>query len=209
MIAHPEKPARLFYPGWVVFSAAAVGAGGWIAWRMMALVVQLVGDTLVVDGQRRITEDFLFLYILLPVIGLVSGMVQALWLKGALPHLKGWALATLVSWLLPFGVGAIFSGILSSIAGDNPTWVVLGLMLMGAFMGLPQWLVLRRQAQRGWLWLAGMAAGWGMVAVFNRLSNEPMAVLAAIALLPALTTALAWWLMLAWLPKRSQTVNDA
>lgn len=209
MIAHPEKPAWLFYPGWIVFSAAGVGIGAWIAWRMMALVVQLVGDTLVVDGQRHITEDYLFFYILLPVIGLVSGAVQAMWLKSVFPHLKGWALATLVSWLMPFGVGAVISALLQRPVEIEPGWVIASFVLAGAFFGLPQWLLLRRRVPHVWVWLLAMAVGWGMVALFNRISSEPEIVLATVAVLPALTTALAWWLMLAWLPKRSQTENDA
>ncbi len=209
MVSQPEKPSRLFYPGWVVVSAAAVGAGGWIAWRMMALVVQLVGDTLVVDGQRHITEDYLFLYILLPVIGLASGTAQALWLKGALPRLKGWALATLVSWLLPFGVGAIISTLLKLPVEIKPGWVIASFVLAGAFFGLPQWLLLRRQVQQPWLWLAAMAAGWGLVRVFAYLNSEPWVMLTSVALLPALTTALAWWLMLDWLPGRSHREDHA
>jgi len=196
MIGYSAKPAWHFYPGWIVLSAGAVAAGAWSAWQIMRQVVRLVGDTVVVSGQQHITEDFIFIYVLLPVLGVFSGVAQALWLKGALPRLKGWALATLVGWLLPLGVGALISALFPAPVEVQAGWMAVGLALVGGSMGLPQWLVLRPHLAHAWVWLLALATAWGMVGLLNQVSTQPEVLLLAVALLPALTTALAWWLLL-------------
>lgn len=193
---HPAKPAWHFYPGWMVLSAGAVAAGAWSAWQMMQQVVRLVGDTVVVSGQQHITEDFLLVYLLLPVIGVFSGVAQALWLRRSLPQARGWALATLMGWLLPLGVGALLSALFPAPGEVSPGLMAAGLALVGGSIGLPQWLVLRRHLAYAWVWLVALAAAWGMVGLLNQVSTQPEVLLLAVALLPALTTALAWWLLL-------------
>ena len=51
----------------------AVVAAGLISLALIILITQIVGDTIQVGGQSRITEDFLFMYVLFPVIGLLTG----------------------------------------------------------------------------------------------------------------------------------------
>lgn len=195
MNGYSVKPAWHFYPVWIVLSAGAVAAGAWSAWQILQQVVRLVGQTVVVSGQQHITEDYLFLYLLLPVIGIFSGVAQSLWLRRSLPQAGGWALATLVGWLLPFGVGALISALFPAPVEVSPGLMAAGLALVGGSIGLPQWLVLRPHLAHAWLWLVAQAAAWGMVGLLNQVSTQPDVLLLVVALLPALTTALAWWVL--------------
>ena len=40
------------------------------------IMVKLFGDTIVVDGQTRITEDYLWAYTFIPWFGILLGLIQ-------------------------------------------------------------------------------------------------------------------------------------
>jgi hypothetical protein len=204
-IANNEKPRRSFYLGWVTLNSIAVVAAGFIAWALMGLITKIVGDTIQVGGQTRIIEDSLFLYVLFPIVGVVTGIFQYILLRRYLPRMRGWIAATFLGWLMPFITGEL---ILMVLAQRNDTVsIMLGLLLIGATVAVPQWWLLRQRVRYASWWILANGFGWGMIGLLNLVTNEPFPVLVAIAMMPAIATGIACWLLLDGLPK--QQVKDS
>ena len=205
MIIANEKPRWSFYLGWVGLNLIAVVIGGSIAWVLISQITKVVGGTIQVGGQTRITEDFLFLYVLFPIIGLSTGFFQYILLRRYLPHMAWWIAATLVGWLIPFITGYF---VLKALAYRNDTFsIMLGMLLIGATMALPQWWMLRQRVRHASWWLVAYGLGWCLVGLLNLVTTEPLPVLLAIALMPAITTGIACWLLLDWLPNHELKSN--
>jgi hypothetical protein len=199
-----EKPGWGFYPAWIFLNAVAVFIATGIAWSAVAQAANIVGDTIVVNGQRRITEDFLLFYIWFPVIGLTTGLAQYALLRHLIPNLRWWVAATVLGWLLPFLAGFILTPIFNSSQDIVIMWSLIGMPMIGVVIGLPQWLVLRRKVHRAYLWILAHALGWWAFGILNLFSSEPNAVITAIALIPAFATGFACWLLLDRLPNRAE-----
>ena len=191
-----RKPEWMFYPGWVVLSAISMPIAWNIAWAIMSQIVKVVGGTIKPGGQTHITEDFLGFYVLLPVLGLVTGSLQYLLLRRYLPRMGWWIAATVLGWLLPavvLGLFALFSTTLSS---------ALFLVLIGGSIGLVQWLVLRQHVRRAALWILASVLGWGVaILVAGETISSQLDVL-AVVFLPPTAASIAWWLLLEKLPQR-------
>jgi len=200
MSAEVQKPGALFYLGWIILNAAAVILGWYVAWALISLVENVVGGTIVVGGQTRITEDVLFMYLLFPVVGLLSGTVQYILLRRYLPRMAGWIPATFLGWLLPFAVGYLVTRLL--VPGNSTAWILLGLSVFGAAIALPQWWMLRLRVKHAGWWVLYFAFGWGMVGFLNTFTSEPLPVILGIAVFPAITTSIACWILLDRLPNQ-------
>jgi hypothetical protein len=197
MIIPNEKPRWFFYFGWVVLNVVAVIMALLVCWAIISQIIQIVGGTIQVGGQSQITEDFLFMNVLLPIIGLVTGAFQYILLRRYLPHMVWWIAATLVGWLTLL----LIRWLIPFLAPSNSTFsIMLGLLLIGATMALPQWWMLRQRVYHASWWLLAYGVGWGLVGLLNLVTSDPLPVLLAIALMPAVTTGIAWWLLLDWLP---------
>ncbi len=205
MIPNNEKPRWFFYLEWIVLNALSVVIAWYIAWALISLIAMVIGDTIQVNGRSHITEDFLFVYILLPTIGLLTGILQYILLRRYLARISWWILATVLGWVLPFFLGSILTGLL---APNKSTFLImLAMLLIGATIALPQWWILRQQVRHASWWILAFGLGWWMIGVLNRVTSEPFAVLLAIALLPTLGTSIACWLLLDWLPKHELTAE--
>jgi len=200
MIANNEKPRWSFYLGWVVLNFIAVVIAWSIAWKLISQITKIVGGTIQVGGQSRFTEDFLFFYVLFPIIGLLTGILQYILLRRYLPHITWWIVATFLGWLMPFITGTL---ILRVLAYKNDTFfIMLGMLLIGATIAVPQWWLLRHRVRYAFWWFLAYGVGWEMVGLLNLVTSDPLPVLLAIALMTAITTGVAWWLLLEWLPNR-------
>ena len=199
-IANYDKSRWFFYLEWVVLNAITVVAAGYAALALLSLITGVFGDTIQVAGQTHITEDFLLFYVFCPMIGLLTGILQYALLRRYLQHMAWWIAATLLGWLLPFGVGFVFTALIPR--GPNPAipWEVPGLMLIGMTIALPQWWMLRKRVHHAAWWILANGIGLGMVGVLNHLSTEPFAVLSAVVLMPAIATGIVCW-RLVTLPK--------
>lgn len=200
LIAQVEKPRWPFYLGWVVLNSLAVVAAGFVAWALLILITQVVGDRIQIAGESRITEDALLVYVLFPVIGLVLGFLQYLLLRRYVPRLIGWIPATFLGWLMPFITGFFLISVLT--LGNDTFSLMLGLLLIGASIALPQWFLLRQRVRHAFWWILAGGIGWGLVGLLNLVTSEPLPVLLAIGLLPAMATGLACWLLLDWYPEQ-------
>jgi len=204
-----RKPTWLFYPGWVALSAISIPIAWSITWAIVSRIVQVVGGTIQVAGQSHITEDFIGGYVLLPMLGLIIGVLQYLLLRRYLPRMVWWIPATVLGWALPFLLGLAFVGWLPALAID-PVWSgVLGFALIGASIGVCQWLVLRRRIHRATLWVLASILGWGMSGLVSGETISSQLDVIALALLPPTAVSLAWWLLLDKLPTRNLRSTDS
>ena len=193
-----RKPGWIFYPGWIAFTSISMLIAWAIAWAIIAQIVRVVGATMLVSGQRHITEDFLGLPVLVPVLGLLTGLLQYLLLRGYLPRMSWWIAATLLGWLLLFAVGLLSA----RFSVTMPP--ALAVALVAGLVGLPQWLLLRRRVSHAGYWMLSSVLGWGVALL---LVNGPISSqqdVLAVALLPPIAGSMAWWLLLDKLPHRAR-----
>jgi len=204
-----RKPAWLFYPGWVALSAISIPIAWAITWAIVSRIVQVVGERIQVAGESHITEDFIGGYVLLPMLGLLIGVLQYLLLRRYLPRMVWWIPATVLGWALPLLLGLASVGWLPALAMD-PVWSgALGFALIGASIGVCQWLVLRRRIHRATLWVLASILGWGMSGLVIGETISSQSDVIALALLPPTAVSLAWWLLLDKLPTRNLRSTDS
>jgi len=198
-----RKPKWFFYPGWVALSALSGPVAWWIAWLIISQVEKVVGDTIQIAGQTRITEDFLLGYILYPLFGLLTGLLQYLVLRRHLPQMGWWIAATVLGWLLPFAVMGLVSTIVPTSLDLGSTWarILLG-MLIGGSMGLVQWLVLRLRIRYAAWWILSSVLGWTTTALVTGDTLSTVLDMLAVVLLPPMASSIALWFLLVKLPRR-------
>jgi hypothetical protein len=204
-IANNKKSRWLFYLKWVVLNDITNVVAGYVAFALLLLIAGVIGDTMQVAGQTRITEDFLWFYVLCPILGLFTGILQYVLLRRYLPHMAWWIAATLFGWLLLFIVSFIFTAIIPHGLDPATPWEVLGVTLMGMTIALPQWWMLRKRVHHAAWWILANGIGWAVVGLLNHLHSEPFIVISAIALIPAIATGVACW----WLITQPKTGNEA
>ena len=186
MIIANEKPGWFFYFRWVALNAIAVIMAHYITWAIMSLVTER-GD------------DGLFLYLLFPIIGLLTGILQYILLRRYLPHMGWWIAATFLGWLMPFVIGFIFSSVI--IPGNSTVRIVLGMIVLGTTVALPQWWLLRKRVQHAWWWVLVSGLAWGMVGLYDLFTlYDLFPVLLGFAVVLAIATSIACWLLLDRLP---------
>jgi hypothetical protein len=186
MIIANEKPGWFFYLGWVALNAIAVIMAWYITWAIMPLVTE--------RGEGTHLLDLLF-----PIIGLLTGILQYILLRRYLPHMGWWIAATFLGWLMPFVIGFIFSRLF--IPGSSTVRIVLGMIVLGTTVALPQWWLLRKRVQHAWWWVLVFGLAWGMVGLFDLLTlSDLFPVLLGFAVVPAIATSIACWLLLDRLP---------
>ena len=164
MIIDNEKPHWPFYLIWVMLSFLCVPIAFFLNFAILAIIIHFVGDFIYVDGVRHITEDYLFIYTFIPIVGLLTGELQYSLLRRYLPRMGWWVLATTGGWLL---------GMLLFLIPYRLNWTNRSLnldivfILMGLAIGTTQWLLLRRRVpQAGW-WIAANVVGWGLLALIT------------------------------------------
>jgi hypothetical protein len=197
MITDNRKPEWFFYPGWVVLSAISIPIAWVIYWALISLIKKVVGGTIQVGGQTRITEDFLLLYILCPALSLVTGLLQYLLLRRYLQRMGWWIATTTLGWSLAFiGGSLLYRASYTTLDVNSMGFVALSIVLVGGAIGLAQWLVLRRRVRYAAWWILANVLGWGALIV-----GETFSSLLAFLMMPAIATSFALWLLLDKLPQ--------
>ena len=192
-LAKENKPRWYFYLVWVAGHFIALIIAWFLAIGITLLMVTLVGDMIQVGGQEHITEDFLFTPIMLPVIGLVMGTLQYFLLRRYLPQMGWWIAATVAGWLLLFVLVPL---LIALLRGDNSVGsLMLGLLLIGVTIALPQWWMLRRRTERAFWWIILIAVSLSAGGVLRFVTSDPGTVVGFAVLYP-LATGAACWLML-------------
>jgi hypothetical protein len=144
MIADSRKPKWFFYPGWVVLSTLSIPIAWLISGVIISQIERVVGGTIEVAGRTRITEDFLFEYVFVPILVLLIGLLQYLLLRHYLPRIGWWIAATALGW--PLGIAVVYLGyaIWPVALNANSMWSA---MLIGAVTGLALWWLLAHLPQ--------------------------------------------------------------
>lgn len=99
-------------------------------------------------------------------IGVAVGLAQWLVLRQVIRRAGWWILASTVGWGIGWAI--IVTGLVVPPNGTGLTALISGAIL-GIYIGLAQWIVLRRNvAQAGW-WLPASIAGWmmGLLGLFG------------------------------------------
>lgn len=202
MTIDDRKPRRLFYPAWIALSAISIPIAGGIAWVLVSQIKNVVGGTIQVGGQTRITEDYLGTYILLLALGLTAGFLQYLLLRRHLPRMGWWIAATTAGLLLGFVGGRLLFRTLHTNL-DTLLLEILMTVLLGGSMGLVQWLLLRQRVRHAAWWILANVLGWGVFGLgAATLSNQMLIPIVGVLLVPGIATSVALWLLLDRLPRR-------
>ncbi len=196
----PEsKPDRYFYIAWILWTTFCIPIAYFIVMILLLIVERFIGDYIYVNGVKHITEDYLAVYFLAPMMGLVTGAVQYGLLRRILPRMGWWVPATTGGWLLGMALVAAFI----RLQWMAPAQLNLTFILMALSIGLAQWLVLRRRLPRAGWWILASLLGWGLVALVNRGNSIDQYGLLVLGFFPACATAVG----LAWLTKQTHPAD--
>jgi len=186
MIANIEKPRWFFYAIWIILTSLCLPIAFFLSLAILRIISNLVGDFIYVDGIRHITEDYLGLYVFVPVAGILTGVLQYGLLRRYLPRMGWWVLATTGGWLLGALLIAI-PGWLNWMEGSFN--LDLAFVLMGLAIGAGQWLLVRRRLSRAAWWVGANVVGWGLPALITAGNTLGQFGLFALGFLPACATA--------------------
>jgi hypothetical protein len=191
-----KKPEWFFYPSWIILTVLCVPIAFILDLVILKVITMFVGDFIYVDGVRRITEDYLSMYTFVPIVGLLTGLLQYALLRRYLLRMGWWVWATTGGWL----VGVL----LIVISGRLNFWtyesfdIDLAFIVLGLSIGAGQWLLLRRRLPRAGWWVGVTVLGWGLLGLITGDTLDQFGLL-AMGFLPACVTAV----MLALLMNRA------
>jgi len=160
MIINHKKPKWSFYPAWIILTMLCVPIAFLLAIAVLRVITSIVGDTIYVDGVRHITEDYFRMIIYIPFVGFLTGVLQYILLRRYLPRMGWWVLATTGGWLL--GTFLILIPGLRNFWTYEPYDIYLMDIVLGLFIGVSQWLLLRQRLPRAGWWIGANVVGWGL-----------------------------------------------
>jgi hypothetical protein len=186
MIAKHEKPRWFFYPIWIILTSLCVPIAFFVTLVILRIIISFVGDFIYVGGGRHITEDYLAIYTFVPVLGLLTGVIQYGMLRRYLPGMGWWVLATIGGWLLGMLLIAIPIWLHWTDGSIN---LDLAFILMGLGIGVGQWLLLRRLLPRASWWIGANVVGWGLLGLMTTGNTLDQFGLFTLGSIPACVTA--------------------
>ena len=97
------------------------------------------------------------------LIGVPLGLAQWLVLRRLIPLSPLWVLAFPVGWVLSMLVPvAIPASLWQIVDSESAITLTILYIVMGAVIGLPQWLMLRRRLTKAAWWILGSSVGMGL-----------------------------------------------
>jgi hypothetical protein len=187
MSANSTKPHLPFYLLWILLTLLCIPIAFFLDLAILRIIIHFVGDVILVDGTRRITEDYLGIYTFIPIVSLLTGVVQYLLLRRYLAHMGWWVVATIGGWLVGMSLTLIPGWFHWTTSWSH---LDLAFVIMGSSIGVWQWLVLKRCLPRAGWWIGANVAGWGLVALITEGNSLGQFGLLAFGLSPACVTAL-------------------
>lgn len=194
-----KKPVRSsFYLGWIVLTSLSVPIAYFFRIITLKIITNIVGDFVFVNGVRHITEDYLAMYVLVPSISILTGVLQYALLRRYLPRMGWWVFVTVAGWFL--GVLLIALPVWLGWTDTPLNNLDLIFLVMGLAIGITQWLLLRRRlALAGW-WIAASALGWGLLGLITPGNSLDQYGLFTLGFLPACATAAMLALLMSRVP---------
>ena len=102
-------------------------------------------------------------FVALLVVGILFGLAQWLVLRHFIPVSPLWVVTIPISWFLFYFIAYIIpDSLLQNVDDEAASTLTIGFLVLGAVMGLSQWLILRRKLTRAALWLLGSSLGVGL-----------------------------------------------
>lgn len=188
-----KKPEWSFYLLWVVLTLLCIPTAFFIDLMILRVITSFVGDFIIVNGIRHITEDYLAMYPFILVAGLLTGGFQYVLLRQYLPRMGWWVLATAGGWLL----GALLIALTSLFHwAEMSTNIDLIFSVMGLSIGFGQWLLLRQRLPKAGWWIPANIAGWYLLALITPGNSIGQFGLFLLGFLPACLTAAALALLM-------------
>jgi len=140
----------------------------------------------------------------LPLILVLPGLAQWLWLRRLLDVTPFWMLTIpLASIVFLCLIVSIPASLWQEVNGEATVTIAALYGVLGALIGLVQWLMLRRRVRAAWIWVATSAAalslGFALALSTGLIDRFEMAGYAAVVFVYAACSAVA----LAWLLSRS------
>jgi hypothetical protein len=191
-----RKPGWAFYPGWILVSGLAVPLAWGLALGPVILITRVVGDTVELAEQTHITADAVFPYVLLPMIGLLTGLGQSILLGRILPRMAGWIAATIAGYVLPLILGPLVPGGVAGVLDGGWLAGAVGFAGIGALIGVCQWLVLRRRVDGAGWWIPFVAAGWAITGMVTGATVSSLPAVLVVALVPPVVGSAGMWMLL-------------
>ena len=97
------------------------------------------------------------------ILGIPFGLAQWLVLRRFLPVSPLWVMTIPISWFLFYFIAYIIpDSLLQNVDDEAASTLTIGFLVLGAVMGLSQWLILRRKLTRAALWILGSSLGVGL-----------------------------------------------
>jgi hypothetical protein len=191
--ANLKKPEWFFYLGWIILTSLCIPIAFFFSIITLKIITNLVGDYIVVNGVRHITEDYLAMYVFVPIVSLLTGALQYWLLRHYLPRMGWWVLVTVAGWFL----GGLLIALHGWLGWINPplNYMDLIFLIMGLAIGSSQWLLLRRRFARAGWWIAANVTGWSLLGLITPNNSLGQFGLFTLGLLPACATAMLAWPM--------------
>jgi hypothetical protein len=193
-----KKPERSFYLRWIVLTAFSAPIAFFFSLIALKIVTNIVGDYVVVNGVRHITEDYLAMYALVPSISILTGVLQYVLLRQCLPRMGWWVLVTVAGWFLGVLLIALPGWLGWMDAPLNNLDLIF--LMMGLAIGITQWLLLRRRLPLAGWWIAASALGWGLLGLITPGNSLDQYGLFTLGFLPACATAAMLALLMSRVP---------
>ncbi|MBK9926933.1 MAG: hypothetical protein IPP66_16805 [Anaerolineales bacterium] len=176
-----------FYVSWIVLTSLCVPIAYLLSIIILKIITNIVGDYVFVNGIRHITEDYLAMYILVPSVSALTGLMQYGLLRKYLDHMGWWILVTVAGWSLGFLLILLPSWLNWTDAPLSNLDLIF--LLMGLGIGTSQWLLLRHRFTRAGWWVAANIVGWGLLALVTPNNALGQIGILILGFLPACATA--------------------
>ena len=148
---------------------------GWTVWLWWVLAgagggaAGLAAADALLDFMSAALEQAIAEVVIFGLIGAGLGTMQWLVLRSLFSQAGWWVVASTVGGAI-VGMGA------ASLGGEIELSLIIACGLSGAILGMLQWIVLRRQTSRAWLWLLASPLGWAIavpiVGFLNRMGQD-------------------------------------
>lgn len=195
-----QAPGLPWLPAWALLTTVAIP----LAWLLSAplgaaflLTVNMITGPVIglpsfLDGNMLRALGFL------AALALTMAIFQWLLLRPYLPYAGWWILVTGLGWLT---AGLLFAGAITLSLGQDllsTAGLLLAFALLGAAVGLVQWLFLRRVIPGAGWWVLVNVIGFASIALAGRSFSSFLEM--AILLLPGIISGIGLWLLMRQAP---------
>jgi hypothetical protein len=127
--------------------------GNLVGWAFISALFTKLPDAGFISG----------FFVALLVFGVPFGLAQWLVLRLFLPVSPLWVVTIPISWFLFYFIAYLIPDSLwQNVDDEAASTLTVGFLVLGAMMGLSQWLILRRKLTRAALWILGSSLGVGL-----------------------------------------------